>query len=166
MTIKSDVKQQDKLDKFFAEENTWFPDNVGEKFLAILFFILSGILLCIPNRIITFSDLHEDIKMILVGYMFYFLGVTYMVMKYKSYMEPYSTNRKRTATKDLLRNMPIDRMQLWIYITKKKIKPCAIMTVIIIALKVTISLIAFKTIYPLDLLMVLVFNLIVPVLIA
>lgn len=166
MTIKSDVKQQDKLDKFFAEENTWFPGNVGEKFLAILFFILSGILLCIPNRIITFSDLHEDIKMIVVGYMLYFVGVTYMVMKYKSYMESYSTNRKRTATKDLLRNMPIDRMQLWIYITKKKIKPCAIMTVIIIALKVTISLAAFKTIYPLDLLMALVFNLIVPVLIA
>lgn len=166
MTIKTDTKQQEKLDKFFAEENTWFPDNVGEKFLAILFFILSGILLCIPNRIITFSDFHEEMTMILVGYMLYFLGVTYMVMKYKSYMESYSTNRKRTATKDLLKNMPIDRMQLWIYITKKKLKPCSIMTAIIIALKVTISLAAFKTIYPIDLLMVLVFNLIVPVLIA
>lgn len=166
MTIKSDIKQQDKLDKFFAEENTWFPGNVGEKFLAIFFFIISGILLCIPNRIITFSDLHEDMTMILVGYMLYFLGVTYMVMRYKSYLETYSTNRKRTSTKDLLKNMPIDRIQLWIYITRKKIKPCAIMTVIIILLKVTISLAALKTIYPLDLLMVLVFNLIVPVLIA
>ena len=166
MTMKSDVKQQDKLDKFFAEENTWFPGNVGEIFLAIFFFIISGILLCIPNRIITFSDFHEDIKMILLGYMFYSVGVSYMVMKYKSYLESYSTNRKRTSTKDLLKNMPIDRMQLWIYITKKKIKPCTIMTAIIIALKVTISLAAFKTIYPLDLLMALVFNLIVPVLIA
>ena len=166
MTIKTDVKQQERLDKFFAEENTWFPDNVGEKFLAVLFFILSGILLCILNRIITFRDFHEDMTMIIVGYMLYFLGVTYMVMRYKSYMESYNTNRKRTATKDLLKNMPIDRMQLWIYITKKKIKPCAIMTVIIIALKVTISLAAFKTIYPIDLLMMLVFNLIVPVLIA
>ena len=158
MTIKTDVKQQKKLEKFFAEENTWFPGNVGEKFLAIFFFIISGILLCIPIRIVTFRDFHEDIAMILMVYILYFLGVTYMVMKYKSYMESYSTNRKRTATKELLRNMPIDRMQLWIYITKKKIKPCAIMTVIIIALKVTISLAAFKTIYPLDLLMVLVFN--------
>lgn len=166
MIIKTDAKQQEKLDKFFAEENTWFPDNVGEKFLAILFFILSGILSCIPNRIITFSDFNEDWKMILIGYMLYFVGVSYMIMKYKSYMESYSTNRKRTSTKDLLKNMPIDRMQLWIYITKKKIKPCAIMTVIIIALKVTISLAAFKTIYPIDLLMALVFNLIVPVLIA
>lgn len=166
MTIKTDVKQQERLDKFFEEENTWFPDNVGEKFLAILFFILSGILLCVPNRIITLNDYYEDIKMILVGYMLYFLGVTYMVMKYKSYMESYSTNRKRMATKDLLKNMPIDCMQLWIYITKKKIKPCTIMTAIIIALKVTISLAAFKTIYPIDLLMALVFNLIVPVLIA
>ena len=166
MTIKTDAKQQEKLNKFFAEENTWFPDNVGEIFLAIFFLIISGILLCIQNRIITFSDFHEDIKMILIGYMFYSVGVSYMVMKYKSYMESYSTNRKRTAIKDLLKNMPIDRVQLWIYITKKKIKPCAIMTAIIIALKVTISLAAFKTIYPLDLLMALVFNLIVPVLIA
>ena len=166
MTMKSDVKQQDKLDKFFAEENTWFPDNVGEKFLAVFFLIISGILLCIPNRIITFSDFREDIKMILIGYMFYSVGVSYMVMKYKSYLESYSTNRKRTSTKDLLKNMPIDRMQLWIYITKKKIKPCTIMTAIIIALKVTISLAAFKTIYPLDLLMALAFNLIVPILIA
>ena len=62
--------------------------------------------------------------------------------------------------------MPIDRMQLWIYITKKKIKLCTIMTAIIIVLRITISLAAFKTIYPLDLLMTLVFNLIVPVLIA
>lgn len=166
MSIKIDAKQQEKLDKFFAEENTWFPDNVGEKFLAIFFLIISGILLCIPNRIITLSDYYEDIAVILMVYMLYFLGVTYMVMKYKSYLESYSTNRKRTATKDLLKNMPIDRVQLWIYITKKKIKPCAIMTAIIIVLKVTISLAAFKTIYPLDLLMVLVFNLIVPVLIA
>lgn len=166
MTIKTDIKQQEKLDRFFAEENTWFPDNVGEKFLAILFFILSGILLCIPNRIITFSDFNEDMKMILIGYMFYFVGVSYMIMKYKSYMESYSTNRKRTSTKELLKNMPIDRIQLWIYITKKKIKPCAIMTTIIIALKVTISLAALKTIYPLDLLMVLIFNLVVPIFIA
>lgn len=139
---------------------------MGEKFLAILFFILSGILLCIPNRIITFSDFNEDMKMILIGYMFYFVGVSYMIMKYKSYMESYSTNRKRTSTKELLKNMPIDRIQLWIYITKKKIKPCAIMTTIIIALKVTISLAALKTIYPLDLLMVLIFNLVVPIFIA
>ena len=166
MTIKTDAKQQEKLNKFFAEENTWFPDNVGEKFLAIFFLIISGILLCIPNRIITFSDFHEDIKMILIGYMFYSVGVSYMVMKYKSYLESYSTNRKRTSTKDLLKNMPIDRMQLWIYITKKKIKLCTIMTAIIIVLRITISLAAFKTIYPLDLLMTLVFNLIVPVLIA
>lgn len=166
MNIKTDVKQQERLDKFFAEENTWFPSNVGEKFLAVFFLIISGILLCIQNRIIIFSDFHEDIKMILIGYMFYSVGVSYMVMKYKSYMESYSTNRKRTATKDLLKNMPIDRMQLWIYITKKKIKPCTIMTAIIIVLRITISLAAFKTIYPLDLLMALVFNLIVPVLIA
>ena len=166
MNIKTDVKQQERLDKFFAEENTWFPGNVGEKFLAVFFLIISGILLCIPNRIITFSDFHEDIKMILLGYMFYSVGVSYMVMKYKSYLESYSTNRKRTATKDLLKNMPIDRMQLWIYITKKKIKLCTIMTAIIIVLRITISLAAFKTIYPLDLLMALVFNLIVPVLIA
>ena len=124
MSIKTDAKQQEKLDKFFAEENTWFPGNVGEKFLAVFFLIISGILLCIPNRIITFSDFREDIKMILIGYMFYSVGVSYMVMKYKSYLESYSTNRKRTSTKDLLKNMPIDRMQLWIYITKKKIKPC------------------------------------------
>ena len=54
MNIKTDVKQQKRLDKFFAEENTWFPDNVGEKFLAIFFLIISGILLCIPNRIDTY----------------------------------------------------------------------------------------------------------------
>ena len=100
MNIKTDVKQQERLDKFFAEENTWFPGNVGEKFLAVFFLIISGILLCIPNRIITFSDFHEDIKMILLGYMFYSVGVSYMVMKYKSYLESYSTNRKRTSTKD------------------------------------------------------------------
>ena len=46
MTIKTDIKQQEKLEKFFKEENTWFPDNVGEKFLAIFFFIISGILGC------------------------------------------------------------------------------------------------------------------------
>lgn len=37
MSIKTDAKQQEKLDKFFAEENTWFPGNVGEKFLAVFF---------------------------------------------------------------------------------------------------------------------------------
>lgn len=136
------------------------------KISGSIFLIISGILLCIPNRIVTLRDFREDIKMILLGYMFYSVGVSYMVMKYKSYMESYSTNRKRTATKDLLKNMPIDRMQLWIYITKKKIKLCTIMTAIIIVLRITISLAAFKTIYPLDLLMTLVFNLIVPVLIA
>ena len=43
MTIKTDIKQQEKLEKFFKEENTWFSDNVGEKCLAIFFFIISGI---------------------------------------------------------------------------------------------------------------------------
>ena len=38
MNIKTDVKQQKRLDKFFAEENTWFPGNVGEKFLAVFFY--------------------------------------------------------------------------------------------------------------------------------
>ena len=51
MNIKTDVKQQERLDKFFAEENTWFPGNVGEIFLAIFFFIISGILLGIHKRI-------------------------------------------------------------------------------------------------------------------
>jgi hypothetical protein len=89
-----------------------------------------------------------------------------MVMKYKSYQEAYSTNRKRITTKELLKNMPIDRMQLWIFITKKKIKPCAVMTVIIIAIRIIITLAAYRNIYLSDILMVLVFNLIVPVLIA
>lgn len=110
MTIKTDIKQQEKLEKFFKEENTWFSDNVGEKFLAIFFFIISGILACAPNKMIDFSDLNNDMKVVLIGYMFYLLGVTYMVMKYKSYQEPYSTNRKRITTKELLKNMPIDRM--------------------------------------------------------
>ena len=93
MTIKTDIKQQEKLEKFFKEENTWFPDNVGEKFLAIFFFIISGILACAHNKMIDFSDLNNDMKVVLIGYMFYILGVTYMVMKYKSYQEAYSTNR-------------------------------------------------------------------------
>ncbi|MFR2511769.1 MAG: hypothetical protein ACLS9K_06955 [Lachnospira eligens] len=42
---------------------------------------------------IDFSDLNNDMKVVLIGYMFYIL-VTYMVMKYKSYQEAYSTNRK------------------------------------------------------------------------
>ena len=166
MTIKTDIKQQEKLEKFFKEENTWFSDNVGEKFLAIFFFIISGILACAPNKMIDFSDLTNDMKVVLIGYMFYLLGVTYMVMKYKSYQESYSTNRKRITTKELLKNMPIDRMQLWIFITKKKIKPCAVMTVIIIAIRIIITLAAYRNIYLSDILMVLVFNLIVPVLIA
>ena len=146
MTIKTDIKQQEKLEKFFKEENTWFSDNVGEKFLAIFFFIISGILACAPNKMIDFSDLNNDMKVVLIGYMFYLFGVTYMVMKYKSYQESYSTNRKR--------------------ITKKKIKPCAVMTVIIIAIRIIITLAAYRNIYLSDILMVLVFNLIVPVLIA
>ncbi len=43
MTIKTDIKQQEKLEKFFKEENKWFSDTVGEKFLARFFFIISGI---------------------------------------------------------------------------------------------------------------------------
>ena len=62
--------------------------------------------------------------------------------------------------------MPIDRMQLWIFITKKKIKPSAVMTAIIIAIRIIITLAAYRNIYLSDILMVLVFNLIVPVLIA
>ena len=150
MTIITDIKQQEKLEKFFKEENTWFPDNVGEKFLAIFFFIISGILACAPNKMIDFSDLNNDMKVVLIGYMFYILGVTYMVMKYKSYQEAYSTNRKRITTKELLKNMPI----------------CAVMTVIIIAIRIIITLAAYRNIYLSDILMVLVFNLIVPVLIA
>ena len=153
MTIKTDIKQQEKLEKFFKEENTWFPDNVGEKFLAIFFFIISGILACAPNKMIDFSDLNNDMKVVLIGYMFYILGVTYMVMKYKSYQEAYSTNRKRITTRELLKN-----------ITKKKIKPCAVMTAIIIAIRIIITLAAYRNIYLSDILMVLVFNLIVPVL--
>ena len=57
MTIKTDIKQQEKLEKFFKEENTWFSDNVGEKFLAIFFFIISGILACAPNKMIDFSEI-------------------------------------------------------------------------------------------------------------
>ena len=97
MTIITDIKQQEKLEKFFKEENTWFPDNVGEKFLAIFFFIISGILACAPNKMIDFSDLNNDMKVVLIGYMFYILGVTYMVMKYKSYQK--KNNNKRTAQK-------------------------------------------------------------------
>ena len=166
MTIKTDIKQQEKLEKFFKEENTWFPDNVGEKFLAIFFFIISGILACAPNKMIDFSDLNNDMKVVLIGYMFYLLGVTYMVMKYKSYQEAYSTNRKKNNNKRTAEKHA-DRQDAAMDIhNKKKIKPCAVMTAIIIAIRIIITLAAYRNIYLSDILMALVFNLIVPVLIA
>ena len=47
MSIKTDAKQQEKLDKFFAEENTWFPGNVGEKFLEFFYVFRIELLLSV-----------------------------------------------------------------------------------------------------------------------
>lgn len=129
---KTDFKQQELIEKFYKEETTWCPEHVGYQLLAALFIGISILLGAVPYQVWNFP---EDYSVCLIWIMLYTLGVVYYMQKYTNYTE----GRKIRSVYNVLRYLPVSAGQLQIYIMKKIVRLCAILTVFIVCCQTGIA---------------------------
>ena len=132
--FKTDEKQQELLEKFFAEENTWFPDNVLHPVLAGIFFFIAVVQLLFP-----YLSLEGDTSIISFHFLTYTWGCYFLILKYTTYTELKDGRKKTKRVYDLLRFFPIDTIQLSVFCFRKLIKPCLYMTIPVVAFRNVVS---------------------------
>lgn len=123
--MKIDREQQKRLEGFFKEEVTWFPNNVLHGLLAGIMFFIAGIAMLFPYYAIEVeskSDLMFNFFMIMVAcWGFYFVN-----MKYKNFTELENGKNVNHRVYDIIKQMPVDRIQYCMFCTGKILKYCFI----------------------------------------
>lgn len=131
--FKEDKIQQEKIAAFFKEETTYFPNHVLNKAAACILVSISSILLIIP-----FAEYENDMRMVIVnGFMLYAMGMFFYGAKYASYTEPLT--KKVFSIFRLTRYLPVSRTQLIIFRIKKVLKPCLIVTAVVVGIRCLFS---------------------------
>lgn len=133
--MRTDLKQQELLQRFFKEETTWCPEHVGYQAAAVILIGISMILDIMPYQV---WDFPEDSLVYSMWIMLYLMGVTFYMQRYSNYTEVGKTK----AVYDILRYLPVSHRQFQIYIMKKIIKLCGWLTVIAVCCQ-TVFAIAF-----------------------
>ena len=131
--FKTDEKQQERIEAFFKEETTFFPNHVMLKFMAGFLVAVSSLLNIIP--ILEYDD--GDIRVSFIGCMLFVMGINFYASKYANFTEPLT--KKVMSMAELTKYLPVNRMQLIIFRIKKILKPCVITTIIVIAFRLLIS---------------------------
>jgi len=128
--FKEDPKQQEKLEEFYKNENIFFPDTVVLNFVAKLMITLAVLVNAGPW-------LASDRYLELTGCMFFGVGMSIYSSKYAAFTEGH--DKKKTNFADLTRYLPVNRMQLTIFRIKKVLKPCLILTALVVTIRLMIS---------------------------
>ncbi|MCR5252063.1 MAG: hypothetical protein K6E50_15820 [Lachnospiraceae bacterium] len=155
-TFKLDEKQQKIIAEFFKEETTYFPNHVLMKFLACFLVSLSMIMLIPPFAV------WEGEKMLSVfGFYFFWIGIACYGTKYASYAEPLTKISVRITS--LLRYVPVEKDQLMLFRLCKILKPCVILTPVVLMFRIAISLGVFGSVQVWDLVLPPLFMIVLPV---
>ena len=132
-TFKADEKQQKILADFFKEETSYFPNHVLLTYLACLLVGISMILLTPPMAV------WEGEKILsLYSIFLYCFGMSAYSARYASYSEPLM--KKQVSVTSLLRYVPVEKDQLMIFRIRKILKPCVILTLIVLLFRIAVSL--------------------------
>ena len=157
--FKLDQKQQEKIEAFFKEEDTYFPDHVLSNTVAILLLIVATMITIMPC--LSYED--GDMTISIYGFMMFALGIYLYSGKYVAFTEPLT--RKVVSISDLTKYLPVNKKQFALFRIRKILKPCLIGTGITIVLRVIISLGFYGSIDILDFLLPFVLMIVWPVLI-
>ncbi|MBR3516816.1 MAG: hypothetical protein IKO10_10925 [Lachnospiraceae bacterium] len=143
--FKPDEKQQQILEDFFLEETTYFPNHVLLKFLAYFLMSIGSILMLIP-----YGEIREDKSVLGITAMLFVMGTYFYATQYATYTE--TLWNKVVQVKELVKYLPVERMQITIFRIRKVLKPCLIYTFVVLALKCGIYYGAYGNIGAIDLL--------------
>ncbi|MBR3524745.1 MAG: hypothetical protein IKO11_02765 [Lachnospiraceae bacterium] len=131
--FKADTKQQQMIKEFFREETSYCPTHVLAKAAGIILTSISFILLIIPVL-----EWEEDMRMIIVyGFTLFAMGIFIYASKYATLNE--TLTKRVVKISELTKYIPVSRMQLTIFRIRKILKPCAICTAAVIALRCILS---------------------------
>lgn len=153
-----DVKQQEMLEEFFREESTYFPNHVMQKFVAYFLMSIGAVLMMIP-----YGEVREDKAILGITVMLYAMGSFFYATQYATYTE--TLLKKVVPVKELVRYLPVERMQITIFRIRKVLKPCLIYTVVVLALKCGISYAEYGNISGMDILIPVAGMVVYPVLV-
>ena len=128
---KPDEKQQQILEEFFREETTYFPNHVLQKYIAYLLMSVGAMLMLIP-----YGEVKEDKSILGIMAMLFALGSFFYATQYATYTE--TLLKKVVPVKELVKYLPVERMQITIFRIRKVLKPCLIYSLVVIALKCAI----------------------------
>ena len=154
---KIDYDQQDKLEAFFKEQETWFPNYVLNKFLGIFFIGMSLILILFPYY--SFEGDKSFIKCLVMMYAMYNYGIYFLVAKYTTYVEQ---GKNRRSIMELVKYLPVEKIQLTYFKGRKIFKPCIFLTAAIVCLHIIISFGCYGTVSVWDILLPVVFCFLFP----
>ncbi len=154
--MKADLKQQELLDKFYKEETTWCPEHVGYHLVSAIWIGISMLSSVMPYQVWKFP---EDKSVCLIWSMLYVMGVLYYMQKYTSYTE----GRKAKSVYDVIRYLPVGAGQIRIYIMRKVIRLCAILTVVVICCQTVFAAIFMHTFSVMNVLLPLGIHFLLPV---
>ena len=143
--FKPDTEQQQILEDFFREETTYFPNHVLQKYVAYLLMSVAAMGMLIP-----YEELKEDKGILGLMAVIFAYGTFFYGTMYAAYTE--SLLKKVVSVKELVKYLPVERMQITIFRIRKISKPCLIYTFAVIALKCAISYGAFGSISGMDIL--------------
>ncbi len=143
--FKPDEKQQQILEDFFREETTYFPNHVLLKFMAYFLMSIGSILMLIP-----YGEIREDKSILGITAVLFMMGTYFYATQYATYTE--TLQNKVVQVKELVKYLPVERMQITIFRIRKVLKPCLIYTFIVLALKCGIYYGAYGSIGAIDLL--------------
>lgn len=125
--MKADVRQQQMLKRFFAEETAYFSDNVLSKMVGYILMTIPLFMMVVP-----FQMWEKDMGIILFYmYMLQMLGVKFFLQPYTSYKE----NKKWRVLWEVLQYCPVSAEQLCIFRMRKARKVCAWLTGITVVLQ-------------------------------
>ena len=155
--INVDKKQQKKLDEFYKEETTWFPEHVVNNFVMCLFVGISIILLVIPTAAL---DGKNDIKaFVVIPWLLYNTGILTYLSKFTIYRDKINQSK---SIYELIKYLPISYKQIVLYKQKKLLARFFIINVIIIVLKNVISIAVYRKISIFDIVIPIALGLIFP----
>lgn len=155
--INVDKKQQKKLDEFYKEETTWYPEHIGNNFLMCIFIGISISILVIPTVAL---DGKYDIKAFVVTpWLLYNAGILTYLSKFTTYRDKINQSK---SIYELIKYLPISYEQIVLYKLKKLLSRFLLINVIIIVIKNVISIAAYRKISIFDIIIPIALGLVFP----
>lgn len=154
-----DEKQQQAFDLFFKEETTWFPEYVVMKFISLLLAGISFILIIFPYA----SQKGESLYTILLPYIIYAIGIFCYQSRFSTYYGKKEIGSEAKSLSGILRYLPVNREQLFLFKLRKAGRLCLILTLLAMLLKTIFSIAFYHTFSIYDMLFPICFNLLLPV---